>query len=219
MPGTAGLSLRDIHSVLLPGRGRAKGGRALTLQGTARVKLGTMMLADRDLPRLSRVVCSGYKSPADLDGDCWVEEDSQEAFVGIPEADLMRTELLSLGVTADQIYVERHSIDSCTNLLRCEAEGLLGKQGKPVGIVAQADHLARILADIAPRVMRRPYLGIVAPSAGRGPRETVSARVASRLILAGLPGDPRRACEIGSVRAARLWSVAMRLGFDAGYHD
>ncbi|GGN29472.1 hypothetical protein FHR83_007724 [Actinoplanes campanulatus] len=62
---------------------------------------------------------------------------------------------------------------------------------------------------VAPRTLRRPYLGVVVPG---GAPENPLARPVSRLIVAGLPREPALAITIATRRAERLWGLAQRLG-------
>ncbi|MEV0899331.1 hypothetical protein [Actinoplanes sp. NPDC049802] len=83
-----------------------------------------------------------------------------------------------------------------------------------MAIVAQAGHLRRILVVVAPRALRRPYLGVVVPG---GVPESPLAMPVSRLISAGLPRDPARVIAIATRRAERLWGLARMTG-KRSYH-
>ncbi|MBP1781883.1 hypothetical protein J3R08_001733 [Micromonospora sp. HB375] len=210
LAGTLGLTLDDVSHLLVPGRGRAASGIELTPGGIDRVRTAALLYQVVAV-RGGRIVCSGYKSPADNGGRPWSPPDCpQESFLGVPEADLMRRELLRMGVPELAVRVERHSIDTVTNFLRSELEGHFG-DGAPVAIVAQRGHLRRMLSIIAPRTLRRPYLGVVVPE----PEVTSESRVAglvSQLVLAGLPQEPERAVRIATDRATRLWRVVRAAG-------
>ncbi|MEU4691049.1 ElyC/SanA/YdcF family protein [Actinoplanes sp. NPDC023714] len=203
LAGTPGLTLSQVAHVLIPGHGRNADATGLTPRGEARCRAA----ASLRLP--GRIVCAGYKSPIDHKGTPWSTPDAPgETFQGVPEADLMRSWLLSAGIPDETIHVERHSIDTVTNLLRAEHEGHFGDDG-PVAIVAQPGHLRRILSVVAPRTLRRPYLGVVVP----GPaRENPLAAPVSRFISAALPPDLAAAIALAERRSLRLWTTAQRLG-------
>jgi uncharacterized SAM-binding protein YcdF (DUF218 family) len=165
-------------------------------------------------PNEGRIICSGYKSPADDKGKNWSSEDAPgEVFRGIPEADIIRTELMRLGVPETDVYAERHSIDTVTNLLRSEREGWFG-DARPVAIVAQRSHLQRILRVIAPRTLRRPYLGVVVPEADER-AESPLARLVSVCILTGLPD--RRAIDVAERRTRWIWRAVRLAGVRQAY--
>lgn len=205
--GTPGLSLGDVGNIMVPGSGRDAAGAGISRRSRARVLVAKELYAWRG----GRIVCSGYKSPADTKGTPWSPGDSPgEVFRGVPEADGMRSALISLGVAADAISVERHSIDTATNFARCEAEGHFAGAA-PVAIVAQAAQLRRILDVVAPRTLRRDYLGVVVPETGAGYTEGRLPRLASRLILRGLHPEAPDLTEVTTRRAEALWRAAGRM--------
>ncbi|WP_203823973.1 YdcF family protein [Actinoplanes palleronii] len=208
LPGTPGLILDQVAHILVPGRGRAADGLGLTPLGAARVTVA----AELHRSGLGGViVCSGYKSPIDGKGAPWTAPDAPgETFQGMPEADAMRDSLLASGFNPDVVRVERRSVDTVTNLLRCENEGHFGDD-RPVAIVSQRAHLRRILTVIAPRALRRPYLGVVAPEPLPLPESRLAALI-SRMIVTGLPRDPARAIASAHRRSELLWSSARLLG-------
>ncbi|MEU4560870.1 YdcF family protein [Actinoplanes sp. NPDC023936] len=208
LPGTPGLTLASVEHVLVPGHGRDATGTGLNPGGTDRCRVAAAL----GVP--GRIVCSGYKSPIDRKGTSWTTPEAPgETFQGVPEADLMRAWLIEAGVAPHVIRVERHSVDTVTNLLRAEHEGHFGDD-RPVAVVAQRGHLRRILSVVAPRTLRRPYLGVVVP----GPaRETALATLVSRLISAHLPSDPAAAIAAATRRSELLWGTAERLG-KRSYH-
>lgn len=212
--GTAGLTLGDVAHVLIPGHGRDQDCTGLNPAGVDRCRTA-MELHRSGLPGV--IVCAGYKSPIDCKGVAWTADDlPSETFQGTPEADLMRSWLLAAGVPAAAVRVERRSVDTVTNLLRAEHEGHFGDD-RPVAIVAQRGHLHRILTVVAPRTLRRPYLGVVVPPAGRRTRENPLATPGSRLISARLPADPNAAIAEATRRAELLWGAVRRLG-KRSYH-
>lgn len=212
--GTPGLSLQSVAHILIPGRGRTGFGSSLTREGIARVETAAALYWEVLAPRNGRIVCAGYKSPVDDKGRPWSPPDSpSECFIGTPEADLMSAGLRSRGIPSDIVSVERHSIDSVTNLICAELEGHFGDE-RPVAIVAQYGHLRRILQIIAPRTLRRPYLGVVVREAGPDHQgESPLAALASRFILAKLPADCDNAIDVAAARAARVWRLARVVGF------
>ncbi|MEU4424595.1 YdcF family protein [Actinoplanes sp. NPDC024001] len=210
LPGTAGLTLADVAHILVPGHGRDSEGAGLNPGGADRCRQAAE-LHRSGLPGV--IVCSGYKSPIDGKGRPWTV--AGETFQGVPEADLMRSWLLTAGIPEAVIRVERHSVDTVTNLLRAEHEGHFGDD-RPVAVVAQRGHLRRILSVIAPRTLRRAYLGVVVPAAD-ATRENPLAVPVSRLISARLPADPAAAIAAATHRAELLWGTARRLG-KRGYH-
>jgi uncharacterized SAM-binding protein YcdF (DUF218 family) len=204
-----GASFHDVAHVLVPGRGRDDTATGLTADARNRVKTARVLYDVAVRPKEGRIICSGYKSPIDRKGANWSTADAPgEIFHGIPEADIMRTELLRLGVREADVYAERHSIDTVTNFLRSELEGWFG-DARPVAIVAQRSHLERMLRVIAPRTLRRPYLGVVVPEAQER-AESPMASVVSACILAGLP--TRRAIDVAQRRAEWFWRAAGLVG-------
>jgi hypothetical protein len=85
-----------------------------------------------------------------------------------------------------------------------------------VAVVAQHGHLRRILTVVAPRALRRPFLGVVVPAVGEA-RENPLALPVSRLISANLPAEPAAAIAVATRRAELFWGTARRLGKRA-YH-
>ena len=213
LPGTAGLALQEVAHILIPGHGRNSDAAGLTPGGADRCR--TALALHEHLGR-GLIVCSGYKSPVDGKGMTWTASDAPgETFRGVPEADLMRSYLMAAAADPAVIRVERHSVDTVTNLLRAEHEGHFGDD-RPVAIVAQRGHLRRILSTIAPRTLRRPYLGVVVPATGHA-RENPLAVPVSRLISASLPADPIAAIATATRRSEFLWGAAQRLG-KRSYH-
>jgi DUF218 domain-containing protein len=214
--GSEDLPPESVAHILIPGRGRL-GGASLTESARDRVAAAAALYLSGFLPPDGRIVCSGYRSPADDHGVPWSPEGSDERFLGVPEADLMAAELTRLGVPRKDIHVERHSIDTVTNLALSECEGHFGDH-RPVAIVAQRAHLNRILHYIAPRLLERRYLGVVVPEpkeAKEGPWVTL----ATRLILARLPASPREAAAASQRRAELLWRLILALGAGRSYHS
>jgi hypothetical protein len=216
LSGTRGLTLDQVTHLLVPGRGRDAAGFGLTPEGSARVDLAAALFGEIVGARGGRIVCAGYKSPADGKGAAWTTPEAPgETFRGRPEADAMRASLIACGLEPDSVRAERHSIDTVTNLLRAESEHHFG-DSRPVAIISQRAHLRRILTVIAPRTLRRPYLGVVVPEPVPLPEHPLTALV-SRLTVTGLPPDPARACAAAHRRAELLWRAAGLLG-KRSYH-
>lgn len=208
--GRGGICLPEVAHVLVPGRGRDATGTGLTASGQDRIAVARLLYDIAVHPSNGRIVCSGYKSPSDTRGVAWSPPDApNEIFRGIPEADIMRAELVRLGVPAGCVYAERHSIDTTTNFLRSEREGWFG-DARPVAIVAQRAHLNRMLRIIAPRTLRRPYIGIVVPETDEC-EESPLAGLVSSSILTYLP-EGMRAIDIAERRASLLWRLAWLSG-------
>lgn len=189
MEGSPGLSINDIAHVMLPGRGRDVTGQKLSGQGLSRAALGAEIFTDKELEKNGGViVCSGYKTPADTNGEPWFHADNpSESFVGVPEADSLRAALMTFGIASRVVRVERRSIDTVTNFTFTEAGGFFGDgDHRPVAIVAQKQHLDRMIKKIAPRTLRRDFIGIVAPEVGNVDQDSLAARFASQVILLGV---------------------------------
>ena len=121
----------------------------------------------------------------------------------------MRAELIRLGVPEVDVYAERHSIDTTTNFLRSEREGWFG-DARPVAIVAQRSHLQRMIRVVAPRTLRRLYVGIVVPEA-HDSTESRFASLVSAFILSGLP-EGQQAIDVAERRAEKFWRLARLAG-------
>lgn len=197
LPGTPGLTLDSVAHVLIPGYGRADDATALTPGAVDRCRTGLAL--HRSLGA-GRIVCSGYKSPADHTGTPHVI--GGRSYQGVPEADLMRSWLIAAGAGPLSVHAERDSIDTVTNLLR--SDRCFG-DGRPVAIVSHRFHLRRILQVIAPRTLRRRYLGVVVPG-GPG-REKPIIKALSRLTTVALPPSPDAAIAAATRRAGLLWRL------------
>jgi DUF218 domain len=207
--GTPGLKLDEIGHILIPGRGRDAVGRNLSRASRDRVLQAHALYVARGLAaKDGTIVCSGYKTPGDVHGGDWSPADSpDETFVGIPEADSMRNELLALGIDAAGIRVERHSVDTVTNFVRVEAEELFGDD-RPVAIIAQESHLTRMLEVVAPRTLRRAYMGVIVPEQCPKDIDGRISRLVSQAVLYGVtPGTPRLV-ELADRRIGWIWQVA-----------
>ncbi|MEU4244810.1 ElyC/SanA/YdcF family protein [Actinoplanes sp. NPDC026619] len=210
-PGTKGLQLGDVAHLMVPGRGRDPSGFGLSAAALDRLAVARELYDQIAGPASGRIVCAGYKSPNDDAGTPWRSgEPPYRVFNGMPEGELMRRQLVSMGVPAAAVDAECSSIETVTNFLHAENGGYFGDQ-RPVAIVAQADHLRRILSVIAPRTLRRPYLGVVVPQ--RLPRsEPWAATLASLLIVVALPKDPSAAVDRATSRANLVWRIVKAAG-------
>jgi DUF218 domain len=204
--GSRGLRVEEVAHVFIPGRGRNTTGDGLTDSGIARTDQAADFYIDQDLEsRGGVIVPSGYKTPAENHGKPWCPEDSpSEVYIGIPEAELMRRRLLERGIGATAIRADRHPIDTVTNFTSAEAGGYF-PDGRPVAIVAQEEHLARMLKIIAPRTLRREYLGVVVPETGPKEHDSIFARMFSRVALLGITPETEDAAEITMRRVQRMW--------------
>ncbi|SRR5579875_16267 len=214
--GTPGLGLADVAHILVPGRGRDRSGFGLNGDAYDRISTAYSLYKLTTLPKGGRIVCSGYKSPSDHKGVSWSPPESpNEVFCGMPEADIMRRELVQLGVRAGDIEVERHSIDTVGNFLRSELEGHFGDD-RPVAIVAQRAHLDRILRIIAPRTLRRDYLGVIVGDSS-GDDESMLASAVSNCVLAGLPTSSDESISRAERRVQMFWQLAHLFGLRTYY--
>ncbi|GAA1626580.1 ElyC/SanA/YdcF family protein [Actinoplanes couchii] len=198
LPGTPGLTLASVAHVLIPGYGRLADATALTLGGTDRCRTGLAL--HRSLGR-GVVVCSGYKSPSDHTGTPRVIDG--RSYQGVPEADLMRSWMVGAGADPGLVRAERDSVDTVTNLLRSDT--CFG-DSRPIAIVSHRGHLRRILSVIAPRTLRRSYLGVVVPGDPLHEKPIIS--VMSWLTTVGLPPSPDRAIAAATRRSELMWKLS-----------
>jgi hypothetical protein len=209
--GTRDLRLGDVAHVMVPGRGRDQTGFGLSADALDRLTVARELYDHITGPASGRIVCAGYKSPNDNAGTPWRSgEPPYRVFTGMPEGELMKRELVSRGVPAAAIGAECSSIETVTNFLHAENGGYFGDQ-RPVAVVAQADHLRRIMSVIAPRTLRRPYLGVVVPQRLPG-SEPWAATLASMLIVVALPKDPSAAVDRATSRANLVWRIVKAAG-------
>ena len=216
LEGTPGLSINDVAHVMLPGRGRDATGNDLSQQTFNRVVIGAELFFDQRLEEKDGViVCSGNKTPSDRNGERgWHPEDSNEQFIGVPEADSMRKVLRKLGIADSLIRVERHSIDTVTNFANTEAENHFGEGDKrPVAIIAQEQHLNRMIKKIAPRTLRRDFMGIIVPEIGEIDRDGRGALLASQVVLRGvdLYMSAEEVARKTQRNADQIWRVVLAL--------
>jgi hypothetical protein len=67
--GRDGVSLHDLAHVLVPGLGRDDSGTGLTADARVQVATARMLCDLAARPNEGRIICSGYKSPADTRGE------------------------------------------------------------------------------------------------------------------------------------------------------
>lgn len=204
--GSPGVTLDDVSHVIIPGRYRSEDGMGLSDLTIQRVDTAASFYVDKSLARGSGViVTSGYKNPGDHVGEPWRDEYGEE-FEGVPEAYSMRARLLGhTGISKANVRVEAHSIDTVTNFTNSQE---LFPDERPVVIVAQEKHLDRILDVIAPRTMRRPYVGLVVPELSTHyDKDGLPAKLVSRWVVRGLTPERTDASTIAEARIQRIWQA------------
>jgi hypothetical protein len=152
------------------------------------------------------IVCSGYKTPGDINGDPWSPPGSIEQYAGVPEADSMRNLLLTCGIPDKSIRVERNSIDTVTNFLRVEEGDYFGDD-RPVAIIAQRAHLLRIMEVVAEKTLRRDFIGVVVPEEGQADTDGFLPRAVSKAVLLGIMPKKPGAAQRAHHRAAAIWRI------------
>jgi hypothetical protein len=231
VPGRQNIALDEVAHVMVPGRNRENAGYALSVEGLARpaeVFQAYPNLADGD----GNVVCSGYKSPRDRESRLWypgqdeytvnaTEADTVEpVYFGIPEAVMGRHVLLNSGLPADRVKTELNSTTTPANFARAERLGYFSSNPagstdeRPVLIIAQAAHLERILDKVAPKTLKREYLGLVVPEIDHTDPDSRLHRLSSWFTLAGISPDTRNIVRAVDRRSRIVWSV-VNLALDA----
>lgn len=216
LSGKDKIYLEDVVHLLVPGRGRAGSGDRLTKVALERVKFAAKLYKELDLQaRGGMIITSGYKSPADSLG---VPGIFRRGYDGVPEAELLKRQLIKEGMPAEKIRTENDSIDTAMNLTYVEY-GSYFPDDNPVGIIAQQSHLNRIIHRIAPHVLRRKYVGIIAPEVAAGKdNDTWLAWFASWFIMRGMKPGSSDAKDTVQKRAAMLWKIARFLPLTKDYH-
>ncbi len=202
--GSPGVTLDDVSHLLIPGRNRSEDGMGLSDLTAQRVDTAANFYLDKTLAKKDGVIVpSGYKNPGDHVGELWRDEYGEE-FEGIPEAYLMRARLLGYtGILRASIRVEAHSTNTVTNFTNSQE---LFPDEQPVGIVAQEAQLDRILDIIAPKIMRRPYVGLVVPELpNHYDKDGLPARLVSRWVLRGITPEIVDASAIAEPRIQKIW--------------
>lgn len=205
MEGAEGIALAGVAHLLVPGRGRDASGHRLTSTAELRVReaarvFKTLRLSDKG----GVIVVCGYKSPGDQSGKI---DEFMKGYFGTPEADLMAKRLIQLGIPEMAIRIERDSIDTVTNLVFAECADSF-PDNRPVAIVAQRGHLKRIVQFIAPKVLKRSFIGVIAPDAEVVDRDSVYAGLFSRLVLFRVTSESKDYAVKIHRKASRLWRLA-----------
>jgi hypothetical protein len=222
--GTPDIELEDVTHLFVPGRGRGEDGAALNECSEAGAAYAATLYEQLGLEAVGgMVICSGYKTPSDENGDLWQPPQDPEKlwtprqgqnraeYQGIPEAWLLRKQLVERGVGSCAVRAELNSTDTVSNFTYSEA-GEFFSDRRPVGLVAGAAHLQRMMDIIAPRTLDRPYIGLPLPDASRGnSRDGRVHRLSSRYVTYGMhPGDPENAAK-GDHRSAQVWHTVLNL--------
>ena len=207
MEGSPGLRLDEVAHVLLPGRGRNQTGDGLSKIGEQRTDYAADFYIDQLLSEINGVIVpTGYKTPRDKAGVLWMPEDSNEQFRGIPEADCTKARLILRGIGASAIHVERHSIDTVTNFARSEAEGHF-PDDRPTVIVAQGPQLERIIERIAPRTLRREFMGIVVPEVDEPDPDKAMLKLVSSAELLWYNPDTKNIVKKTTRNSNVVWGI------------
>ena len=208
LDGSPGLTLAEVRHVIVPGRGRNETGDGLSQHSLERADYAATFFIDQQLEDSNGVIVpTGYKTPADKTGEPWTPlGQTLETYIGIPEAESMRLVLLRRGIGKAAISVERDSFDTVTNFVYAENRGHF-PDDQPVAIVAHEKHLERMIKIIAPKTLRRDYLGIIVPDVEPRDNDNIFAKVESSLVLVGIRPDSRRIIEKTTSRANKIWSI------------
>jgi hypothetical protein len=212
LDGSIGLTVDEVAHVIVPGRGRNANGDGLSIHSLERADFAATFYLSQQLENSGGIIIpSGYKSPADKSGEVWAPINQKtDVYRGVPEAESMRLLLLKRGIGETAISVERNSFDTVTNFVYCENKGHF-PDDRPVAIVAQEQQLERIIEVIAPKTLRRDYLGIVVPEGEVIDRDTVFAKIVSFIVLVGIKPDSNKIIEKTTSRASKIWSIVNSL--------
>ena len=205
--GSAGLTLDEVAHIMVPGRGRDATGVGISWKSAERTDYAaTLYVAEAFEDREGLMVLSGNKTPGDKRP-------------GIPEAEGMNNRLDQIAPELLALYgrtvpvanrrLEARSIDTVTNFTQTEAHLLFGDD-RPVAIVSHAQHLERILRYVAPKTLRRDYIGVVVPEASdQVDVDTKAAEIVSKTVLFGVRKslDRERMLRITDRRARAIWKV------------
>ncbi len=194
----------EVIDLFIPGRGRAKKGTALAPNGFQRIKAAAEYYVEHNLAeRGGKIIVSGYKTPADHDGDSWPAE--KPYFKGIPEAYLGAFCLLDMGIPGESIIIEPFSFDTVTNFTY--SYWRFPREKRPIGIVAQNAHLDRMMRYIAPRTLDRPYVGLIAPEADpqHPDSDNIFSVAATRISLLGVTTETPCPDIVTQWRSSAIW--------------
>jgi hypothetical protein len=207
MPGTPGVMPEDVTQVIVHARGRSEDGMGLSPQTIARVEYAAEFFTDHNLlERGGSIICSGYRTPRDHNGRRWVDETTGIVYQGIPEAINSAYMLEDLGIPRPNISVEPDGYDTPRCFVRTNP---LLRPDEVAGIVGQPDHLKRMLTQIAPRVMRVPYVGLVVPEGDVPDPDSWIATLHTGYILRGMTPDNPHLQEIIDKRSERAWRLVL----------
>jgi hypothetical protein len=207
MEGTPGIGENDIAHLIVPGRYRTPDGMGAHPFTEQRALMAANFYVAHALDLQEGIIVpSGYKNPGDKSGEPWEDEDGT-VFSGIPEAYSMGAIMEANGVQRGYIRPEVKSVDSVTNLLNSQ-EKL--PDDRPVAIVAQEEHLDRFLKRIAPRTMRRDYVGILVPELPSNPdHDNMLSNLVTRIIIRGVDIDNPNSQELAAAHAEQAWKIVL----------
>lgn len=211
MEGSAGLQATDVAHIIVPGRMRSANGMGLHEFSVQRALTAADFFVDHRLADSGGVaVCSGYKTPRDRTAELWRDPKTGREFEGVPEAIGMQAVMVMRGVDPTAIRAETDSIDSATNLVQSQA--FSPNDGRPVAIVAQEQHLVSFMEVVAPRLLRRDFLGVVVPELPGNPDiDTRIMQFMRRVVTHGLTPDDPKSVSKPYKRASRIWATAIAL--------
>ncbi|HSX17111.1 MAG TPA: hypothetical protein VLH86_03365 [Patescibacteria group bacterium] len=205
--GTPGVLPEQVTQLFVPGRGRADDGIELSEASAARFEYAADFFVTHNLlERGGQIVCSGYKTPRDFNGEPWVDPTTGIVYQGVPEAISGASILLGRGIPAECIKVEPNAVDSPGNFVLGRK---LLRPGEATGVVAQAGHLERMLNQIAARTISQPYVGLVVPETPNPDHDSPIAAAHSAYILRGMTPDNPDLQAITEARSARAWRVVL----------
>lgn len=194
----------EYKYILVPGRGRGPDGDSLSSMAAARaVEAARIFKQTSVAEKGGYIITSGYKSPADKSGE---PDTFLRGYVGTPEADLLKDVIVAAGVPGQYVRVERDSIDTVTNFAFVEMKSFFQDDGA-VAIVAQRAHLTRMLSIIAPRTLRRKYVGIVVEEQSKEDMDPLWTKLFSRLVLWGVRPDKPYSADRLFKRSTVLWKI------------
>ncbi|GEM_PF-1747155 len=223
LPGPSNIALSETAHILIPGRGRDETGEGLSLHSIDRNELAAKLYfalhpgitagIDPDVD-YGNVVPSGYATPGDSNGLEVVlfdeETGSYNIYHGNPEAYSGSLLLRKRGVYQEHISPEMNSIDTVTNFVCSELGGHFGWQdNRPVAIVAQESHLSRMMKHIAPKTLRRDYIGVIVPEPQEPDVDSLMATFFSRAVILGLNSNSRDVVRRTDKRAHMLWQAVL----------
>lgn len=206
----------EIRYILVPGRGRGSDGASLTIAAKIRALEAVHVFNKLNLEQKGGIIITcGYKSPADRAGK---NDEFLQGYIGVPEADLLRDVIVAKGIPSDCVRVERDSIDTVTNLAFVERSGFFHNEGT-VAIIAQRAHLQRIIQCVAPRILKRPFVGIIAGEATIKDTDSFWAVAFSKLALVGINQDTMSSADKLYKRVNWLWRIVNIIRMNKPYNS